>query len=269
MPREAPEFADASDRVALITGAASGIGEATAVRLAAAGVGRFALVDRDEAGCRRVAAALGRSADDVLVRVHDVADETAWAETETALDVRFGRLDLAVANAGIADGGEIADYDFARWRQVLGVNLDGVFLTLRASLRAMRRAGRGGSVVVVASASGIKAEPGTAAYGASKAGALHLARVAAREGAPDRIRVNAILPGGVETPIWSDVPFFRDLVAETGSEDAAFARMASMATPLARYAKAAEIADGIAFLLSDRAAYMTGAAQVVDGGYTL
>jgi 2-keto-3-deoxy-L-fuconate dehydrogenase len=264
-----PELAAAAERVILITGAASGIGEATAARLARAAIGRFVLVDRDGPGCRRVAAALGRGAEDVLVRAHDVADEAAWDATMAATAERFGRLDLAVANAGVADGGEIAEYDFARWRNVLATNLDGVFLTVRASLRAMRQAGRGGAIVVVASASAIQAEPGTAAYGAAKAGALQLARVAAKEGAPDGIRVNAILPGGVETPIWKGVPFFRDLVAETGSEEAAFARMAGMATPLGRYAKPEEIADGIAFLLSDRAAFMTGAAQVVDGGYTL
>ena len=122
---------------------------------------------------------------------------------------------------------------------------------------------------MVASAAALKAEPGIAAYAASKAGALQLARVAAKEGAPDRIRVNAILPGGVQTPIWRDVPFFQQLVQETGDEQAAFDRMAALATPLGQYATADEIANQIAFLLSDAASSMTGAALVVDGGYTL
>ena len=115
----------------------------------------------------------------------------------------------------------------------------------------------------------MKAEPGIAAYAASKAALLQLARVAAKEAAPRGIRVNAILPGGVETPIWRTMPFFADLVAETGSEQAAFDRMAGFATPLGHYARPDEIAAQIAFLLSGAARSITGAALTVDGGYTL
>jgi NAD(P)-dependent dehydrogenase (short-subunit alcohol dehydrogenase family) len=115
----------------------------------------------------------------------------------------------------------------------------------------------------------VKAEPGIAAYGASKAAVIHLARIAAKEGAAANIRVNAIAPGGVETAIWSGLPFFEDLVKSTGSEEGAYKAMAAMATPLGRYAKADEMAEQIAFLLSDRAAYMTGACLVSDGGYSL
>jgi NAD(P)-dependent dehydrogenase (short-subunit alcohol dehydrogenase family) len=122
---------------------------------------------------------------------------------------------------------------------------------------------------VVSSATGIKAEVGTATYGASKAAILQLAKVAAKEGAPDRIRVNSILPGGTETPIWQTVPFFREQLAKTGSEQAAFDAMAALTTPLGRYSKAGEIAGQIAFLLSDTAANITGADLLADGGYTL
>ena len=151
----------------------------------------------------------------------------------------------------------------------MAVNLDGVFLTLRSALRLIREGGRGGAIVVVSSASAVKAEPGIAAYGASKAGVLQLTRVAAKEGAPERIRVNAILPAGVQTPIWRAVPFFQQLVQESGGEQDAFDRMAAMATPLGRYATSDEVASQIAFLLSDTAATITGAALVADGGYTL
>lgn len=251
----------AADQVALVSGAASGIGEAVAAHLAKSGVGRLVLVDRDADGLSRVAASIGG---DVLVRVQDVADEAAWAATEAAIRERHGRVDLAVVNAGVASGGPIADLDFAEWRRVLSINLDGAFLTLRAAMRLMTS---GGSIVAVASASGIKAEPGIAAYGASKAGLIQLAKVAAKEGAPNRIRVNAILPGGVETPVWRGVPFFQDLIAQHGSERAAFDAMAAMATPLGRYAAPAEIAELIAMLLA--APGMTGTSLVVDGGYTL
>ena len=158
---------------------------------------------------------------------------------------------------------------FAEWRRVLSVNLDGAFLTLQAAMRAIRAGGEGGAIVLTASAAGVKAEPGIAAYGASKAAVIHLARIAAKEGAPDSIRVNAIAPGGVETPIWTDLPFFQDLVESTGSEAAAYKAMAAMATPLGRYAKPEEIAEQIAFLLSDKAAFITGACLVSDGGYSL
>ncbi len=257
----------AGEHVALVTGAASGIGESTVRRLIADGVGRMVLVDRDKAKLGALARSIGL--DKVLERAHDVADEAAWRETARLIRERFGRLDFAVANAGISDAGTIAEFPFERWRRVLSVNLDGVFLTLKASMPLIKAGGRGGAIVVVSSVSGVKAEPGVSAYGASKAAAVQLAKVAAKEGAADRVRVNAILPGGVETPIWREMPFFQDLIAQHGSEAAAFAAMAKMATPLGRYASADEIAGQIAHLLSDDSGLMTGAALVIDGGYSL
>ena len=142
-------------------------------------------------------------------------------------------------------------------------------LTLRAALRAMIAHGRGGAIVVTASISGIKAEPGVGAYGASKAGVIQLARVAAKEGAAHGIRVNAIAPGGVDTPIWDQLDFFPAMVAEQGSREAAIDAMAKAATPLGRWASADEVARQIAFLLSDDAANITGAVLTADGGYSL
>jgi NAD(P)-dependent dehydrogenase (short-subunit alcohol dehydrogenase family) len=115
----------------------------------------------------------------------------------------------------------------------------------------------------------LKAEPGVAAYGASKAALIHLAKVAAKEGAPHAIRVNAIAPGGVETPIWSGLPFFQTLVESTGSEQAAFAAMGSAASATGRFAKPEEIAAQIAFLLSGDCEFVTGTCFVSDGGYSL
>jgi NAD(P)-dependent dehydrogenase (short-subunit alcohol dehydrogenase family) len=260
---------DLNGKIALVTGAGSGIGAATATRLADSGVGGLVLTDRDGGALAAVAARLDRPGLRLLKRTADVADENAWLVLEGEVRGAFGRLDYAVANAGVAHGEPLADHRFDEWRRVLAVNLDGAFLTLRSALRLIRAGGRGGAIVVVASAAAVKAEPGIAAYAASKAGALQLARVAAREGAPDRIRVNSILPGGVQTPIWRSVPMFQQLVQESGDEQAAFERMASLATPLGRYATPDEVANQIAFLLSDAAATMTGAALVVDGGYTL
>ena len=248
-----------SGAMILITGAASGIGAASALRLAEAGA-RLILSDRDEAALSAFAASVG---DGHRQLVGDVADESFWKSADLA------GLTHALVNAGIGAGGPIESLDFAEWRRVLSINLDGAFLTLQAAMRAIRATARGGAIVLTASAAGVKAEPGIAAYGASKAAVIHLAKIAAKEGAGANIRVNAIAPGGVETPIWSDLPFFRDLVASTGSEAAAYEAMAKMATPLGRYARPEEIAAQIAFLLSDEAAYITGACLVADGGYSL
>jgi len=251
---------DFTDAVVLITGAASGIGAATATRIADGGAKKLILADLDEDRLRDFAFSLPCERQ---MLIGDVTDEELWAHADLT------GLSHALINAGIGAGGTIEEMSFAEWRNVLSINLDGVFLTLQAAMRAIRSAGQGGAIVLTASAAGVKAEPGIAAYGASKAAVIHLARIAAKEGAAAGIRVNAIAPGGVETPIWSDLPFFQDLVVQHGSEDAAYRAMAAMATPLGRYAQAEEIAEQIAFLLSDKAAFTTGACLVSDGGYSL
>ncbi len=240
----------------LITGAASGIGLATARHFAASG-SPLVLIDRN---------ALPAGLEPALFRKMDVADDGAWLQLEGEIRERFGMLRAVVANAGVADGVPLVDMTFERWRRVLAINLDGAFLTLRAGLRLVSD---GGAIVLTASAAALKADPGVGAYGASKAGALHLMKVAAKEGAARRIRVNAVAPGGVETPIWHDVPFFVDLVRKHGSQRAAFDAMAAMGTPLGRYAQPEEIAAHIAFLISDDARSVTGAVLTADGGYTL
>lgn len=245
-----------ANRHILVTGAASGIGLATAQHLAAEGARRLVLVDRDAAALAAIDLPCTL---DLLPG--DVADEAFW---ERAAPYLAG-IDGAVVNAGVAGAGVIADLDFAEWRRILSVNLDGAFLTLRAALRAMAD---GGAIVATASAAGIKAEAGVAAYGASKAALIHLVKVAAKEAAARRIRVNAIAPAGVETPVWDAIPMFANRVAAIG-RDTAFAEMAAMATPLGRYAKAEEIAAQIGFLLSDAAALVTGSCLLSDGGYTL
>lgn len=263
--------AERLDAVALITGAGSGIGSAVTREIARRSEGGLILIDFDED-------ALSAAADDlekhnvaperVSTLAFDVADEDWWRRAVEFIRGQYGRLDWAVVNAGVAHSAPIEETDLVDWRRVMSTNLDGAFLTLRAVMPLMRGNLSGGSIVVSASAAAIKAEIGVGAYAASKAGLLQLMRVAAKEGAPNRVRVNAIAPGGVETPMWSTMPWFQDLVREKGDERAAFDHIASLATPLARYAKPDDIARLILMLLSDDSP-ITGATLVVDGGYTL
>lgn len=252
---------DFSNQPALVTGAASGIGLATARLLASSGAAPIVVADRAGEALETSTAGIKGA----IRLAGDVAEDSFWTTAAPFLS----DLRLAVVNAGISSSGAIDTLDLHEWRRVMSVNLDGAFLTLRAAIRAMKRHGKGGAIVITASASGLKAEPGIAAYGASKAGVLHLARIAAKECAPHGIRVNAIAPAGVMTPIWRDAAFFADLVRETGSEESAFATLAKAGTPLGRFASSEEIAAQIAFLLSDAAATITGATLTSDGGYLL
>ena len=246
-------------KVALVTGAASGIGAAMARWLDDRGIGRLILIDMDRAGLD----ALGLSCP-VSPLGGDVADPSLWKLLERDLP----QLDFAVLNAGIASSGEIVDLDIASWRKTMAVNLDGAFLSLRTALRTMKRQGSG-AVVLTASVSGIKAAPGTAAYSASKAATIQLTKVAAAEAASYGVRVNAIAPGGVDTAIWDRAEWFAPLVEQHGGRAEALAAMAEDATLLGRFARADEVAAQIGFLLSDAAATITGTCLVSDGGVSL
>lgn len=245
-----------SNATILVTGAASGIGAATATLLAARGARKLILCDLQEERLADFAFSLPCERQ---LLIGDVADEALWDRADLT------GLTHAVVNAGIGHAAPIAETSFADWRRVLSANLDGAFLALKAAMAAMRD---GGAIVLTTSAAGFKPEPGIAAYASSKAAVIQLTRVAAKEAAP-RIRVNAIAPGGVETPIWSDQPFFADLARQAGGEEAAYRTLAKSGTPLRRFAKPEEIAAQIAFLLSDEAAFITGTCLVADGGYSL
>ena len=246
-----------SGKTALVTGAASGIGAACARRLAAQGIGRLLLVDRD---VDRLSAL---KLDCEAVRLAgDVSDEGLWDRFEGEIT----SLDYAVLNAGIAGGGLLPQTSLEDWRRLMSVNLDGTFLSLRSTLR---RIADGGSIVLTASIAGLKGEPGAASYAVSKAAVIQLAKVAAKEFAPRGVRINAIAPAGVDTPIWDDLDFFKSLVAQTGSREAAMAAMAKVSSPLGRIATPEEIAGQIGFLLSDAAGLITGTVLVSDGGYSL
>jgi NAD(P)-dependent dehydrogenase (short-subunit alcohol dehydrogenase family) len=253
-------------KVALVTGAASGIGRATAQILAAEGA-QVAVADVNHEGARAVVNEIGQTGGRAIALALDVTSETTWQSAlETLLD-EFGRLNIAVNNAGLSAASPIEQTSLAEWRRLMAVNLDGVFLGTKYAILAMRR-GKGGSIVNVSSASGVKASPGASAYCASKAAVIQFTKTAALECAQrgDGIRINTILPAGVATPLWKEMDFWKQLVAEQG-EDAAW-RTLAQTTPLKRFASADEIAKGILFLASDESSYMTGAELLLDGGYT-
>jgi NAD(P)-dependent dehydrogenase (short-subunit alcohol dehydrogenase family) len=198
----------------------------------------------------------------------DVTQEAAWqGATEHAL-ATHGRLDVVVNSAGVPFGGQVAETSLEEWRSVLAVNLDGVFLGTKYGIRAMR-AGKGGSIVNVASVSGIKPFAGAAAYGASKAAVRLLSKVAAIEcqDAGNGVRVNVVTPGGVKTPMWLAMDFFRKLADEHGGAEGAFAALAG-SVPSHQFFTAEEVARTVLYLASDESSHLSGVELVMDRGQT-
>jgi len=235
-------------RIALVTGAASGIGAATARLLAAEGA-HVTIVDLPGSNGVTVARELG-----CHFHPADLADQAQVEAMVSAVLDREGRLDILVNNAGIGSLGEVPDLDPALWRQVMAIDLDAVFHACRIAIPAMRAQG-GGVIVTTASLSGLFGDYGFAAYNAAKAGVINLTRTLAIDHGKDGIRVNAVCPGLVDTPLAAP------LAAIPGLMDAWTREI-----PLARAARPAEIAEVIAFLASDAASYMTGSIVIVDGG---
>jgi NAD(P)-dependent dehydrogenase (short-subunit alcohol dehydrogenase family) len=253
-------------RVAIVTGAASGIGRACAERLASEGA-RVVLTDiQDDLGAE-VAGGIGGDA--VYLR-HDVTDEDAWIAVLAEVRKRHGRLDILVNNAGIAIGGPIADFSLADWRKQQAVNVDGVFLGVKHSLPLMRQTG-GGNIVNISSVAGLRGSGNLAGYCATKGAVRLFTKSVAMEcaGLRDGIRCNSVHPGLIETPIWDGI------MNAPGPEgaNAAVARPASlddiaaMAVPLGYKGLPSDIADGVLYLASDESRYVTGAELVIDGGF--
>lgn len=243
-------------KVALVTGGASGLGEACCRRLAAEGA-RVAVLDIDVAAAERLVRTLRDEGADAIAFRCDVTDAAATegAVNETAR--HFGRLDLAVNNAGIAGTlAPVIDYPIPTWDRVLAVNLSGVFHGMRAQIPLMVRQG-GGVIVNMASILGTVGFAGAAAYVAAKHGVVGLTKTAALEVGPANVRVNAICPSFIQTPL--------TMGAIPAGE--AWDGLAALHA-LKRCAKPPEIAAVVAFLGSDDASYVNGAIYVVDGGYT-
>lgn len=242
----------ASPRVALVTGAARGIGLAVARRFLAEGW-RVGLLDIDAPALHRAVAALALP-DRTVALECDVADEAQVASAVGRLHERFGRIDALVNNAGVAVFKPMLQTTADEWTRVIAVNLTGPFLCTQACAPLMLRTG-GGSVVNIASISGMRASLLRVAYGTSKAGLIHLTKQQAAELGNVGIRVNAIAPGPVDTAMAKDV-HTADIRADYHD-----------AIPLNRYGTEDEIASGVWFLCSDAASYVNGQTLAVDGGF--
>jgi NAD(P)-dependent dehydrogenase (short-subunit alcohol dehydrogenase family) len=239
-------------RVAIVTGAASGVGRETARLLTKAGA-QVVAVD--------VAPSVHElGAEDVAPLEGDASSaETAERAVGVALE-RWGRLDVLVNNAATILYKGILDTREEEWDRLLAVNVRSVFLHCRAAIPVFRRAG-GGAIVNTASISGVVGLAGQGAYAASKGAVVMLTRQLAVEFAPDRIRVNAVAPGAIDTP------FLRRFV-DAQPDPVAVEQAIASHHPLGRMATADEVARAILFLASDHAAFVTGAVLMVDGGYT-
>jgi meso-butanediol dehydrogenase / (S,S)-butanediol dehydrogenase / diacetyl reductase len=254
---------EAATRGAVVTGAATGIGRATAHALARNGYG-VTLVGRRAEPLEQLAAELRESGGDAIATPADV---TSREETAAAVDAtveRFGGIDALVNNAGVGDSGPLLEESLERWEETLRINLTGAFLTTQLALPHLIE--RRGAVVNVASVNGILAGPGWTSYCVSKAGLIMLAKCVANDYGRQGVRANAVCPGWVRTPMGDHD---MDEVARAHGTDrqGAYAR-AHRQHPLGRPAQPEEIADVIAFLASPGAAYVTGATVMVDGGTT-
>jgi NAD(P)-dependent dehydrogenase (short-subunit alcohol dehydrogenase family) len=238
---------------ALVTGGASGIGAATALLFAEEG-GRVLVCDLDEAGGREVAAKIAAAGGEArFVRTDVTRERDVEAAVAAALEA-FGRLDAAVNCAGVTGaGGPLHEVDLAGWTRTLDVNLTGVFLCMKHEIAAMARQGSG-SIVNISSGAGFIAVPGLGPYCATKHAVLGLTKTAAVENARTGVRVNAVCPGSIDTPM------LRASIAHLPGME----KMVLASQPGGRFGRPEEIAEAAVWLCSDRASFVSGTSMSVD-----
>lgn len=244
------------DKVGIVTGGSKGLGESMSYALAQAGA-KTVIVSRTQADCDRVASEIVADSGQESVGVAaDVTDEAAVDKLFQEVVDRFGRIDVAINNAGINIRYPIEDFPFDEWKQVIDINLTGVWLCCRAAARVMKPAGRG-SVINVSSTLGATGLPQRTPYASSKSGVLGMTRSLAKEWADSGVRCNALCPGPFLTEM--NIPIAND-VEKTGA-------LIGL-VPMKRWAELDEIRGAALFLASDASSYVTGSEVYVDGGWT-
>jgi NAD(P)-dependent dehydrogenase (short-subunit alcohol dehydrogenase family) len=249
---------------AIVTGGASGIGEACSETLAREGASVL-ITDIDPLRGKDVVARIARAGGTAHYLDHDVRDEAAWPGVIAEAEKRFGRLDIMVANAGIGIMAPIAEMTLGDWQRQQAINLDGVFLSIKHAIPALKKQG-GGSIVLMSSIAGLRGAPGLAAYSATKGGVRLLAKSVALEHAADNIRCNSVHPGIIATPIWEKIP--TGAAGNRSNAPIDPRERAAGVVPLTRVGEAQDIANGVLFLCSEASNYMTGQELVIDGGMT-
>ena len=260
-------------RVAVITGAGSGIGRAAAEAMAKEGASVFA-TDIDEDGLKLTADTIKAAGGKIETLRQDVTEEALWDEVMEQAEAKLGRPSILVNNAGIAIGGAIPEFSLDDWKTQMSVNVDSVFLGTRAAIRKMQESG--GSIINISSVAGLRGAAGLSAYCTSKGAVRLFSKAAAvecaRAGWP--IRVNSVHPGIIDTPIWQKsitrlgegMPVIPDVPAGANALDAD--TLGAQASPMGRPGRPDEVADLIVYLASDKSSYINGQELVVDGAMT-
>jgi len=254
-------MARVSGKVAIVTGAAMGLGRATAQLLAREGA-KVALTDINEKEGTAAANEIAAKRGDTLFLRHDVSREAEWVEVIKRTAERWGALNILVNNAGLGIAGNAEDMRIEDWRRLMAVNLDGVFLGTKHAIRAMKHTG-GGSIINLSSIEGLVGDPNLAAYNASKGGVRLFTKSAALYCAKANynIRVNSIHPGYIWTPM------VNTYLQEEGDVEAGRRELDKL-HPLGHVGEPDDIAYGVLYLASDESKFMTGSELVIDGGYT-
>ena len=242
------------DKVVFITGAASGIGRATARRFASGGASLY-LTDIHRAGLEKVIEEITACGNDVTGEAMDVADPDACRAAVTHAMIRFDRLDILCNIAGVLKSGHLVDFTLEDWQHLVGVNLSGVFYLCQAAMPHLERSK--GCIVNMASSAGLSGQAYNSAYCATKAGVVMMSKALAVEFASRGVRVNALCPGAIKTPMAAG---FR---MPAGADENLFSRILP---PAGHIGDPEQVAEAVAFLASDSAAYITGVALPIDGG---
>jgi len=247
-------------KVALVTGAAKGIGEACSLLLAQEGA-KVVVSDLDRVAGEAVVAKIIAAGGDAFFIHQDVTDEASWPATIAATEARFGALHVLVNNAGIAIPGNAVDCTLADWRKTLAVNLDAVFLGTKYAIPAMT--GRNGSIINLSSIEGLVADPNLASYNASKGGVRLFTKSAALHCGKTglKVRVNSVHPGYIWTPM---VEEFLKSVGDVAEGRAGLDAL----HPIGHVGEVMDVAYGVLYLASDESKFVTGSELVIDGGYT-